>query len=140
MTWDHLWGFLFLVFPLLLTVVIEVVIATSFRLSQRGVGAVVAVNLVTNPVLTAVIATLAWLGVGWRFEPDSGDLLGTGWGWAELALLEAIIIIAEWRLLVWVLRGSEGSARKLLALAIVMNVVSATLGTFAMRALSNMFI
>ena len=53
--------------------------------------------------------------------------------WPVVGLLEVIIMVAEWRMLVWALRATAGSSRKLLALAIVMNVVSATLGTFALR-------
>jgi len=120
--------------PLLLTLVIEVVIAAFFRLSPTGLGAVAAVNFITNPVLTAVIVLLQWLGERGPEDLSSGGIMTTGWSWPLLGLLEAVILVAEWRMLVWVLRGSEGSARKLLALAIVMNVVSATLGTFALRA------
>jgi hypothetical protein len=46
-----------------------------------------------------------------------------------MGLLEAAITVVEWRLLVWALAGRSGSSRKLLTMSIVMNVVSAGVGS-----------
>jgi hypothetical protein len=126
-------GIATVVVPLLVTVVIEVVIAAFFRVGPAGLRAVVAVNLVTNPVLSALVFTLYLLEVRYGYAAVSGDILTATPTWPVLGLLEVIIMVAEWRMLAWALRGTAGSSRKLLALAIVMNVVSATLGTFALR-------
>ena len=121
--------------PLLVTILAEVLVAVCFRLENRAVAAVVAVNFVTNPVLTAFATSLYWLGAGYSYDTISGRISAATWTWPVLGVVEAIIIVVEWRLLVWVLRGTAGTSRRLLALAITMNVVSATLGTLAVRAI-----
>ena len=75
-------GIATVVVPLLVTVVIEVVTAAFFRVGPEGLRAVVAVNLVTNPVLSAVVYTLYLLGV-WH-TASSEDILTAGWMWPVL--------------------------------------------------------
>jgi hypothetical protein len=120
--------------PLIVTVAIEVGTAALFRVGLAGLGAVGAVNFVTNPILTAVLYISYWRNIGgFSAGPGDPDLFAGVRSWPVLALLELMIIVAEWRILVWVLHGTAGSSRKLFALAVAMNVVSATLGTFALR-------
>jgi hypothetical protein len=110
------------------TAVAASLVAICFGLTARGLGAVVAVNLVTNPVLFALGATLFGLGVGYTFYPYEGgygSAAAAPWTWVVMGLMEAAIIVVEWRLLVWALAGRSGSSRKLLIMSIVMNVVSA---------------
>lgn len=128
-----------MVFPLLVTIMAEIVVAVFFGF-RRALWAVVAVNFVTNPLLSAFFATLYWLGVGYTLVYVPGPnphytTLAAPWTWAVLSFLEVIIVIVEWRLLVWVLAGRAGTSRKLLAVAIVMNAVSATLGTLVVRSI-----
>jgi hypothetical protein len=127
------WAMVQLAAPLLVTLLAEVSIAALFGLRGAGVGAVFAANFVTNPALTAVAFTLYWLGIGFGYDFDSGRILTAAWTWPVLGLLEVIMILIEWRLLVWALGDTAGTARELLAPVVVMNVVSATLGTVAVR-------
>ncbi len=117
--------------PLLVTLVAAVIVAAFFGLKGAGLGAVVGVNLVTVPIMYAIVLTLYWLGIGYGYDVISGRILAAGWTWPVLGAIEVIIIIAGWRLLVWALDKSAGSSRRLLALAMVMNVGSAIVGTAA---------
>jgi hypothetical protein len=78
------------------------------------------------------------------------------WMWLLLAALEVIVIVAEWRLLLWTVeretvtshRQTSGgltsdaltarrlTSRRLLLVSLVMNGVSATLGTFLLSRFS----
>jgi hypothetical protein len=131
--YEYEWAMVQVGVALLVTLLLEVSVAALFRLRGRGLGAVVAVNLITNPALTVVIFALSGLGIGLGFGSDSGSVPSGPGSWAVLGLLEVVIIVAEWRMLVWALGGTAGSPRKLLAAAIVMNIVSATIGTIAVR-------
>jgi hypothetical protein len=122
---------------LLFTIVFEVLVAALFGFRQ-ALWAVVAVNLVTNPVLSAFIATLYGLGLGFAENVTPGDpsyIDAAPWVWPTVGLLEAVIVVVEWRLLVWALAGKAGTSRRLLVVVIAMNVVSATIGTMALRSL-----
>ena len=102
--------------PLATTVCIETPIAALLGLRGRQLGAVVAVNFVTNPIVNLVALLLSGL-------PKS-------WSWSLLGALEVMVVVAEWRLLVWALGTNGISSRKLLAASIAMNAASATLGTY----------
>jgi len=56
-----------------------------------------------------------------------------GWVWTLLVLLEPVVLVGEWRVLVWALAGSAGGPRRVLTLTIVMNVVSGILGTLVLN-------
>jgi hypothetical protein len=87
---------------------------------------------VTNPLLSALVATLFGLGLGYTSYPSEGgygSAAAAPWTWVVMGLLEAAITVVEWRLLVWALAGRSGSSRKLLTMSIVMNVVSAGVGS-----------
>ena len=52
-------------------------------------------------------------------------------------MLEVLVVVVEWRILVWVLGGKDISSRKLLVVSVVMNAVSAVLGTYALSYLPS---
>lgn len=94
---------------LILTIVIEVIIAWLFRLrSKKEISTIILINLITNPLLNYLIL------VNHYFQIVSNSL-------ALILLLEVGAVLAEWRLLLYVLRQS---ARKLLILSVWMNVIS----------------
>lgn len=114
---------------LVITTVIEVVVALIFRTGWRGATAVALVNLVTNP-----IANLLMLGIS-EFAPPPADS-------ALLLLavaLEALIVLIEWRLLVWALADTVGRPRRLLALASAANVTSLVAGGFVLFTLADLW-
>ena len=113
---------------LTITIVLEVAVAFFFGLS-RALWAVVAVNMVTNPVSSALVATLYGVGVGF------GSTRTESWVWPLLGVLEVAIVVAEWRLLVWALAGKAGTSLKLLVLSVVMNAFSGTFGTLILRSM-----
>jgi hypothetical protein len=55
--------------------------------------------------------------------------------WLVLGALEVMVVLAEWRLLLAVLGPGRSTPRKLLAVSIAMNAVSATLGTILLSRL-----
>ena len=92
-------------------------VAAAFGLrDRRSLVAVACASIATNPALT-------W--IGWA--------LATRWDWAEspasaLAFLlpaEAVVVLVEWRLLVWALGADP---RRLLLISIAMNAASALAG------------
>jgi hypothetical protein len=126
-----------LIAPLLLTLVLETVVAAVFRVGRRALRAVVCVNLVTNPPLNALILVLFGLEVGFThhsWNPGYGrdlDIIGKAtWFWPMVAALEVVIVIVEWRLLRWATRGTRQRSRKLLLLCIAMNAVSGLVGSW----------
>lgn len=127
-------AFVLVMLPLVVTILIEVLVAASFGLRSRALGAVAAVNLVTNPVLTAVMAAFYWQGIGYASVATGQwgqvTVVTAPWLWAVVVAFEMIIIVVEWRMLVWALAGSAGSGRRLLTVTISMNAVSAILGTW----------
>lgn len=79
--------------------------------------AVALVNLVTNPVLnfagTGIAQFTDWTELSaWLLVPI-------------LAAAEALVVLVEWRLLLWAIGGS---ARKMLLVAATMNAASAAAG------------
>ena len=120
--------------PLAVSVCIETVVAALFGFRRRELTAVVWVNFVTNPVLNLVWLSLFWLGFGHTTAQAAGDAAGrvvpSAWMWSLLVVLEVVVIVAEWRLLLVILGRIARSSRRLLTVSVVMNAVSATLGTF----------
>jgi hypothetical protein len=121
--------------PLAITVVIETPVAALFGLRGRELGVIAAVSFVTNPPLNLFFAALSALGVGYtKIYTDLphhhlDHVVTAPWIWALLCLLELVVIVVEWRLLVWALAGKAGSSRRLLVISFAMNAASATLGT-----------
>lgn len=110
------------------TLLFELPVAALFRVGRRGLAAVVLINLITNPLLNLallVIVLTAGLGFGTR-------LIAAG----SVPLLEAAVVIAEWRLLVWALCGMAGSSRRMLAMSVAMNLASVLGGIVLGTALS----
>lgn len=102
-----------LVFALACTVAIEVAIAAAFGLRRRGLAAVALVSVVTNPTLNLLLLFASMSSID-------------GIGFAiMIVVLEVGVIVTEWELLRWALNDPS---RKLLILAIVMNVASALAG------------
>jgi hypothetical protein len=115
----------FLLIPLVATVVVELLVALPFRVGRRGLAAVVLVNGVTNPLLNLFLLTVYGLGIGFKWVPFSNER-AVVW-YVIFFVAEAVVVLVEWRLLNWVLRKYV-SSRRLLVLAVAMNVVSAGLG------------
>ena len=108
-----------LALALAVTACIETGIAALLGLRRRALGAVASVNLVTNPLVNLCFWALCGLG-------------------AVFCLLEVMVVIAEWRALVWVLGGRTGAAsRRLLVICVAMNAVSATLGTYLLMPIAS---
>ena len=129
--------------PLAVTIVLETGVAVLFGLRRRGLIAVAWINLVTNPSLNVILLLLAYAGLGFaKAQPDGGrggtvEVAPTFWGWFILCVLEVIVMIVEWRVLVRLLGGNRFSSRKLLVLSVVMNLVSAVLGSFVLTYLPS---
>lgn len=111
---------------LAITVVLESVVAVfaGWRESE-SLRTIVLVNLLTNPI-TNMVTLLAVLIFG------IGDFYGNAFGaqavWTLWVVAEIVVIICEWRLLVWVTSERWGS-RRLLILSIVSNMASAVPGS-----------
>lgn len=104
---------------LVLTLLIEIPVGMLCGLrSRREIGAVALVNLITNPLLNYIVFVLAISYSGpyaWR----------PGLYWGIVVFLEVLVVIAEWRLLLWALGGSS---RKLLLTSVLMNAASFGVG------------
>jgi len=97
-----------------LTLAIELPVAALLGLRTRTtLLVVVLINLMTNPALGYLLL------VGHRFDFGSAAYAVT---WL---VGEALVVVVEWRLLVWALGGRQ---RRLLAVALVMNLASALVG------------
>jgi hypothetical protein len=133
-------AFIAVALPLAASVCIESMVAALFGFRWRELSAVVWVNCVTNPLLNLVWLSLFWLGFGQRTIQATGKVAGgavpSTWMWFLLAGLEVVVIVAEWRLLLMALGRNVFSSRKLFTVSVVMNAVSATLGTFLLGRLS----
>jgi len=106
------------------TLFFELVVAVPFSMGMRGLGAIALVNLLMNPLYSfAFLAVIYTFGLGG--EPFSIF----DWRWLvglTTVVLEIVVVVAEWRLLVWATHGTAGSSRKLLAFSVLANVVSAS--------------
>jgi hypothetical protein len=125
--------------PLAFTVLIETGVGALFGLRRRALGAVASLNLVTNPILSLSLVALFGFGVGYPSAdaPQSPLRYATTapWIWVILVLLEAMVVVAEWRGLVWALGPRSTTSRRLLSVSLAMNFASATLGTFLLARL-----
>jgi hypothetical protein len=124
--------------PLAASICIESLVAALFGF-RRELTAVIWVNLVTNPVLTLVWLSLFWLGFGKTVDATGGAagyVAPSTWMWFLLAGLEVVVVIVEWRLLLMALGRKAFGPRRLLTVSVVMNAVSATLGTLLLSRLS----
>ena len=98
---------------LFLSILIECVIAFVFGFRQRSLFlAVVAINLITNPILNYLILIIQSLAL---FRVDFFILL----------IFELVVVFVEWRLLAF---SAFGNANKLLLLSLAMNLCSLASG------------
>jgi len=102
---------------LALTEAVELSLAALLGLrTRRALATVALINLLTNPVLNY----LGWLLA--RF----GDWPGrAATAIPVLLAAEAVVVIVEWRLLLWVLGGSP---RRMLLVSLALNAASAGAG------------
>ena len=124
--------------PLVASICIECLVAALFGFRWRQLTAVVWVNFLTNPILNLVWLSLFWFGFGKTIQATgdtAGHVVPSTWMWFLLAGLEVVVVVAEWRLLLMALGRKAFSPRRLLAVSVVMNAVSATLGTFLLSRL-----
>jgi hypothetical protein len=97
---------------LALTLAVELAVAAVLGLRTRPeLLAVACVNLITNPILNVVLTLVG------SWEPAAY--------FPALAVLEALVVLAEWRMLLWAL---SGDSRRLLLVAAAMNAASLALG------------
>lgn len=99
---------------LALTIAVELPVAALLGLrSRRAMAAVALVSVVTNPPLNLALFALALASPAF-----AEDTVGY---WIAVATLEVAAVLAEWRLLLWVLGGSS---RRMLGVSVAMNVAS----------------
>jgi hypothetical protein len=97
---------------LLLTVAIEGCIAYLFGFRTRqAVLAVALINVITHVILNYLILALGYLGIDTTF--------------AFIAILEVLVMIAEWQMLVYVFHGPKG---RFLIIAALANATSFFIG------------
>ena len=136
-------GLVFVGAALIPTILVEMVVASLFRVGPRGLKAVVLVNLVTNPLLNVALAAIYGFGFGiWQtgvFMRSMGRTeLTTHTNWffyAAFVALEVAVVFVEWGLFRWALRHEAVSPRRLLAMSVCMNATSASLGLVLSRPL-----
>jgi hypothetical protein len=96
---------------------VELPVAATLGLrDRRSLGAVACVSLITNPLLNWTGWALATV-VDWASSP-AGVL-------TFLVPAEILVVLVEWRLLLWALGGNS---RRLLLVSAVMNAASALAG------------
>jgi hypothetical protein len=102
---------------LTLTLAVEVPVAFALGLRTRlAVLAVVCVNLITNPALNLLSYASAQL---WHWQSSVVTAIPI------VFLVEVVVIVVEWRLLLWALGGDR---RRLLRISLAMNAASALTG------------
>ncbi len=111
---------------LAVTLVVEVSVATLFRVGRQGLVIVTLINIVTNPLLNFALLVLSFL-IDSLSSPDSATD-GTNVLVVTASLLEVLVVVMEWRLLVWSLGSSVGNLRRMLVLSLTMNVASMLAG------------
>jgi hypothetical protein len=95
-------------FALLLTLAIEGAVAWLFGFRQgRSQLAIAMINCLTNPALNLLLLILAWLGVEVHLP--------------LVILLEILVVVVEWRLLVYVFGAPK---RRLFILSLLANAAS----------------
>jgi hypothetical protein len=104
--------------PLGLTLAVELPVAALLGLrSRRALSVVALVNLITNPLLTYLLAAAARAG-SWAVYPASGSVV-------LFVVGEVTVVFAEWRLLLWALGGARS---RMLGISLAMNAASALAG------------
>ena len=112
---------------LAVTLAIEVPVAAALGLrSRNALSAVVMVNLVTNPALNALYLVVA--GLGWLRGVPGPALV------ALFITAEAVVVVIEWRLLLWALGGRSP---RMFATSLAMNAASAGIGLLLAPALGQ---
>ncbi|MBL0169712.1 MAG: hypothetical protein IPP90_03130 [Gemmatimonadaceae bacterium] len=110
-------GFLYYAVALVGTIVIEVPIAALFGFRRREeLAAVALASVFTYPILSFALAAL------------EVRELERGWYLAALLAFETVVVVTEWKLLVYALRRDH----RVLLTSVVMNAVSFLLGLFLM--------
>lgn len=103
---------------LALTIAIEVPVAALLGLrSRREMAAVALVSVVTNPPLNLALFAIALAAPAFAENAVAY--------WPVVAALEVAAVVAEWRLLLWVLGGES---RRMLGVSATMNVASFAVG------------
>ncbi len=103
---------------LFLTAAIEVGVAWLFRLrSKTDIITIILINVITNPALNYLLLVNGYFHL---FRQTTILLL----------ILEAVVVLVEWRLLVYVFRKN---VKSMLALAVVMNGFSYLAGLLIFR-------
>jgi len=127
-------GLFAVLIPLIVTLGCELTVAWMFQLDRRDLLPVIAVNCLTNPALNVALVTLWGLGIGTTkisvSDPGAGPYAHhwvttvSPWVYLAIGLSVIVIIVVEWRLLTWALRGRAGSSLRVFALSASMNAVS----------------
>lgn len=103
---------------LILTLAVELVVLILFGYRKKlEILVVILVNLITNPLLNFILLSNNYFGF---LTVNSLTIL----------LLEAAVVLVEWRFLVFALRKDP---KKLLVLSLVMNICSYSVGFLSFR-------
>lgn len=103
---------------LFLTIVIELAVVFFFGFrKKKEIIAIIFINLLTNPILNYLLLVNNHFSF---FKPDLSIIL----------FLEVIVVLTEWRLLVFSL---QEESKKLLALSTAMNFCSYLVGVLIFR-------
>jgi hypothetical protein len=103
------------ILALILTILIEVGVARLFGLKEKKeLLTVVLVNVITNPLLNYLILVNAYFHL-------------IGQSQILILIIEALVVLVEWRILVWAL---SQRAKKMFLLSLVMNACSFLVGLF----------
>lgn len=103
---------------LLLTIVIEVIIAIFFGYRKKSeIAAIIFINLITNPLINYLLIINGYLKI---------ITIST----ATILFLEMIVVLLEWLLLIFTLRQNS---KKLFILSLVMNLCSYIAGVLIFR-------
>jgi hypothetical protein len=121
--------------PLGVTLALECAVAGLFDLGQETMRGVVAINLVTNPLVNIFFLVCFGLGFGITDPRGPSDVAVAVWFWAAFFVLEALVVVAEWRALIWVTPRWDATSRRLLGLSATVNVLSGSVGTFVLAVL-----
>lgn len=91
--------------------------------TRTALLAVTLINVVTNPALSYALL-VARHAFGWDGHALALPLLA-------LLVGEVLVVVAEWRLLLWALGGNR---QRMFTVALAMNVASACIGLVVLRA------
>ncbi len=102
-------------FALVLTIWLELIVAFFFGFRNRlEIAAIVCVNTLTNPLLNYLLLAL---GQSSFFQP----------GFLTVLLLELLVVVSEWKLLIFAL---QKDVVELFKLSFAMNLFSYMLGSY----------